>query len=122
MAGHAGAGRLPEIDAEVHPLRGVGFADRRFGGAREHDQLAQLVVGRLGQRRHVAVRHHHQMRVVVGEQVEDDVAGGAAKDDQRRRVVVRERTAEDAGIGFTAAADVGEPPRGPEAFHCNAEL
>ena len=81
---HAGAGRLAEVDPHVDAMRSVGLGQRDLGAARQLDQLAQLLVGRRRQRRHVAVRHDHQVAVVVGKQVEDDEAGRAAEHDERR--------------------------------------
>jgi hypothetical protein len=81
---HTGAGRLPEIDPHVDPMRAVRVGQRKLGAPRQIDQLAEFFVRRSGQRGDVAIRHDQQVAVVVRIQVEDDVAGLTAKDDERR--------------------------------------
>jgi hypothetical protein len=84
---HARAGRLSQVDADVHAVRLICLGERDLGPLREDSELLQLVRLETGKRCLVPIRHDHEVAVVVGIEIEDDETGLARVNDQRLAIL-----------------------------------
>src|SRR5439155_19016697 len=103
------------------PVRVVLRLEGALTALRQHDQLAELALVKVGQPGDVAAGHDEEVPGRVREQVQDDEGGRAAVEHQVLGVMrVGENRAEDAFRsrgGGVDPADVVETPGSPETIH-----
>src|SRR3989454_9716624 len=119
MAVNASAGRAAEVQAQIHPVRLVRFADCGLDTLRQRHHFVQRFHVTLRKLRHMLIRHHHHVARGVRIAVQnDEVLCGAVHDERFHVIFGSERGAENALCFFTGGlGQVLVTPRRPEVVH-----
>ena len=110
---------LPEVDADVEPVRLHHARERVLAAPRELQQVGEFLVRQAVQIGRLPVRHDHEMPAGVGIGVEQRVASAVARDDVIGLVIAGLGDAREEALGVPGLGrqDVFNPPRSVQWFH-----
>ena len=122
VPGHARAGSLADVHAEIYAVRSVELAENLFHFLGQIHHFVRSLDGKLLQLVKVGEGHNHYVTGRIGIRVQDDIAMLGAMDDSCLGIVSElGKITEDAAGNLFSGGDVSVAPGGPEIIHRRAE-